>query len=255
MLVFFQDNNSDDRSSTTPSPSEEFKEPDPLISIKGKPSNITRSDSSSTTSFSSLEKESNDTDIKPNIKIENTLTVDSENTEDKQTDESKEEPIKTDEIADKTCDATLVKLEDKEEETEPKESQDMDKQDSNNPNEFVEVADKSTDTSTVTTTTFPCTKHSVITMAAVVPASEVPEVADTQEVWETVLDSGCVTSAALSETKMSVAGGERQEGQDGSKGVNDEGQQVLITTSSINQLGIEVEDISENEEDIDPGQG
>lgn len=248
MLLFFKDNNSDDRSSTTPSPSEEFKEPDPLITSKGKSSYNTTKSVSESSSATSSEKDSISSDIKPTENNENIPSTDSKDMEDKKNTDTKG-AMETEETIETLTEIKVEKVEVKIEETEPVKD---DKQDKDNASEFVVVADKSTDTSTVTMTTYSCTKHSTIPMATVVPANEVPEVADTQEVWETVLDSGCVTTAVVSDDKKMVI----DEKLDScSKERKDEGRQVLITTSGMNQLGIEVEDISENEEDIDPGQG
>ena len=89
-----------------------------------------------------------------------------------------------------------------------------------------------------------------------------------QEVWETVIDSGFSVAngttksqdlvedveKALSESSLS---GKQSDSQLCIPGVQpvDLRQAVDTGVGLINQLGIEVEDISENEEDIDPGQG
>jgi len=89
-----------------------------------------------------------------------------------------------------------------------------------------------------------------------------------QEVWETVIDSGFSVAngdtksldlvedveKALGENSFS---GKQSDSQLSIPGVQpvDLRQAVDTGVGLINQLGIEVEDISENEEDIDPGQG
>lgn len=90
----------------------------------------------------------------------------------------------------------------------------------------------------------------------------------TQEVWETVIDSGFSVAKgtaksrdlvedvekALSENCFSNKESANQLCIPGVQPV-DLRQAVDAGVGLINQLGIEVEDISENEEDIDPGQG
>lgn len=253
LIFVHQENNSDDRSSTTPSPSEEFKEPDPLTTVKSRSSSSTSrslGESSASASYSSLEKEpSNDSnDDDKSTKNQTDVTVETKS--DEQICESKRESDECEDPTEKPIEKSIDKEEEKDIETI---EQDNIKQETKNDSEFVEVADKSTDTCSVTSAS--CTKHSFNLMTTVIPANEVPEVANTQEVWETVLESGCVTTASDSGIKKSGDGTYKQGKQDGDKGPKDEGQQVMITTCGINQLGIEVEDISENEEDIDPGQG
>jgi len=226
-----------------------------LTTIKNRTSNVTtRSCSDSSTSFSSIEKEASTTDDKT---YPQTDTVDdSKSTNQDQMVESKDS-LDTDKAIENNQQSSNEVISSEEECKEDNNS----KQNISNDGEFVEVADKSTDTRAVTTISYQCTKHSVITMDRVV--SEIPEVADTQEVWETVLDSGCsnVMSDDITTTHNQAAvceGSKEEEPGSGDKSATspmDEGQQVMITTSGINQLGIEVEDISENEEDIDPGQG
>lgn len=295
-FVLLQDANSDDRSSTTPSPSDEFKEPDPRTTTKARTSFRNRSESPSLTT---QDKNNTNTD------------KDASNTEDNK--KPKNEPIKNEDEPAKLWDAESEKkpdndnevVDEKQKEETKKEETIDDKtttldenkspeensevcvvktEETNMEGEFVEVADKSTDTRMINTaeskklTSYPCEKHSGITIEMVLPASEVPEVADTQEVCVTVLDSGCISStkyedsgsvniddviSSQSEAMDDSIKVETAERQDVAKETEvgsafdskDDRRQIMLSTSSINQLGIEVEDISENEEDIDPGQG
>lgn len=104
--------------------------------------------------------------------------------------------------------------------------------------------------------------------------SEAPQ--SSQEVWETVIDSGFSGAndsgkshnmderisisqvedmeKALGESSLSGKQSDKQLSIPGMQPV-DLRQAVDTGVGLINQLGIEVEDISENEEDIDPGQG
>lgn len=89
-----------------------------------------------------------------------------------------------------------------------------------------------------------------------------------QEVWETVLDSGFSVAKGNTKSHDLVGDVEKVLSENSFSGKQSDNQlcipgmqpvdlrQAVDTgVGLINQLGIEVEDISENEEDIDPGQG
>lgn len=88
---------------------------------------------------------------------------------------------------------------------------------------------------------------------------------NSQEVWETVIDSGFSVANGNTKSHSLVEDVEKALGENSKQsdsklcipGVQpvDLRQAVDTGVGLINQLGIEVEDISENEEDIDPGQG
>ncbi|EDO45676.1 predicted protein [Nematostella vectensis] len=277
-----ESNNSDDRSTTTPSPEDDFKEPGSARTLTrgrgGGMATRNRSVSPGVSDTSAIKEESNS---KSNRKTKGLVTEDkvkTESAENKIEQTEKVEPerpvqVKKEVGEDERSSLAVEQQEDTRIKEEPVAQGNYNIKHSEEEGEFVEVADKSTDTRMMNQSQEPALTPvtqslKVDSPMEVVPTQQVPEAATEQEVWETVVDSGHsgeLNFGGKETVSIEEMMGGDQEGGDtvlveGGKAADvrgvvskDERRQIVLPAGSMNQLGIEVEDISENEEDIDPG--
>ena len=297
LIISFQSNHSDERSaSTSPSPVEEFKEPDTKPGFKGRTSRVSaraRSISPSLAAAMATMSEKKSDALSRGSKKKETSETAFESTASKETKTSQNLTVIDNDDDSNTEDAitTVVEISDK---CQQACEHDIQKE-SNSRNNVEQGEDESK-------AKFKCIEdikaaveslekesalasegsHDVASSPKADLRSEVElsAISDTvkdgakdalqttQEVWETVIDSGFSVAKgsaksrdlvedvekALSENCFSNKESANQLCIPGVQPV-DLRQAVDAGVGLINQLGIEVEDISENEEDIDPGQG
>ena len=295
-----QSNQSDERSaSTSPSPVEEFKEPDTKPGFKGRTSRVSaraRSMSPSlAAAIASMNEKKSDSLSRGNKKRETPEpSLDGKNAKEakiskspipaSEEDSNMEEPVTTIvEISDKCQQACEheIRKENRELGIDQGKQGISDSKSGFKPIEKLETGARCVQVENVTPED---ANGSAVAHASLgEPASsaaktgEMPTASkvviketaqNNQEVWETVIDSGFSVANGSGKSQDLVEDVEKAirdnslsnkqfEGQLCIPGMQpvDLRQAVDTGVGLINQLGIEVEDISENEEDIDPGQG
>ncbi|XP_068740742.1 uncharacterized protein [Montipora capricornis] len=287
-----ESNHSDERSaSTSPSPVEEFKEPDTKPGFKGRTSRVSaraRSISPSlAAAMASMSEKKSDLLSRANKKkdcLESSL--DASTSKDTKTLEKSPTPENEEESNAEETITTVVEISDKcqqacehdiQKENSSRSNVEQDEAESNTKFKCIEDIEAAVESLGNEKALALESSHDLVSSKP--DSSSEVEISDavkdgageseqsSQEVWETVIDSGFSVAKgngkphdlvedvekALSENSFASKESANQLCIPGVQPV-DLRQAVDAGVGLINQLGIEVEDISENEEDIDPGQ-